>query len=167
MLILIKEKWQSYTQNEQRIIGVLLVLVLLVLLYALIWQPGLKARERLTVSIAKKQSQLQTMQTQAAQIDALNQTVKLLQRNPQGLKIAVETSARLHSIKLSNGKLSLTPEGALELTLVDISFDDWIRWADALQTEHQVRVTRCHIEAENSNPTNENKVKVLASLLAG
>lgn len=160
---ILKEKWQSYTSNEKRILGSILVIVIIVLLYSFVWSPGQKARQKLATSILKKQSQLTEMQTQAEQIDSLKRMMILLRHNPQSLKSAVEASAKLHGLSLKADQITLIETGELDISLPMVSFDDWVHWVDGLQSEHHILIKSCHIETNG----NTGSVKVQARLVAG
>jgi general secretion pathway protein M len=157
----IQDKWQAMSARDRLITTVLLTLVSIVLIYVLIWMPGQQARQRLTVTLQQKNAQLQQMKLQAAQIGELQRAVNLAQQHPQDLKTTVETSARLHNITNKITSIQSSQDGKLALSL-STSFAEWVSWVDKLQSEHHIRVERCHIEPANGS----NGLTIQASLVA-
>ena len=142
----IQDKWQSLTLNEQRIASGLLTVLALLLMYGLLWAPGQKARQRLSISVPEKQAQLALMKLQVNEIAALRSASGIVMTNPQNLKTTIENSARLH--KLADSSLLLEPvqDNSVALSLDAVKFNTWIAWMQALQTEHHVRLVQCAVE---------------------
>ena len=162
MLSTIKLKWQNAPSNDRRIYMLLAGIVGLAFIYAFIWLPSNHARLRLSQEIVEKKSQLQQMQAQVVQVQALQSAVKLSHSNAQGLQTALESSAKLHGMTSNISKIQLNEEGAANISLSKVNFDSWISWINALQTEHQIRVLNAHIAALG----NTNTVQVDATFSA-
>lgn len=147
MKAMIQQRWQAMPERDRRVYCLLAIFLVLILLYAFVWQPSVQARAKLRHELLEKKSQLAQMQVQAKQIQTLKSAIRLSQSSPSGLKTAVETSAKLHHIETQISKIDTLTDGALNLTLPNISFDTWVAWAYALQTEHQIRIASAHIKA--------------------
>ena len=155
MINLLKNKWLRLSQSDRNIYALLLLLVILALLLTFIWLPSQQARQRLSTQIQEKKSQLVQMQAQAAQISVLQRAIQLSHSNPAGLKSAIETSAKLHGLqnRISNIESSSSVVDAngtktndvIKLTLASVSFDVWVSWVSALQSEHHIRVLSCQM----------------------
>jgi len=146
MKTLICDKWQSLTQNEQKIAGGLVVVVALLLIYSLLWAPGQKARQRLAIAIPQKQAQLALMKQQAGEIAALQSASSIAISNPQNLKATIENSARLYKLAESSFQLEASQDGSMALSLDAVKFNTWIAWMQALQSERHIRLERCQVE---------------------
>ena len=153
MLNTLKSKWQNAPANDRRIYILLAVVISLAFIYAFIWLPSSHARLRLAQEIVEKQSQLQQMQAQVAQVKALQSAIKLSHSNAQGLQTALESSAKLHGMTSQINKIQLNEAStasvisAANISLPKVNFDSWISWVNALQAEHQIRVLNAHIAA--------------------
>jgi general secretion pathway protein M len=146
----LRDYWQGLSAQDQRIVSVLTGLIAALLLYTLVWQPAQVARARLEANILQKQAQLLVMQTQAKQIQALRDAGKRLRDGQGNLQTAVETSAQAHQIRALITELQLAEDG-LNIRLPTVKFSDWITWAHALQTEHQIRIKSVSIAGLKQN----------------
>ena len=144
---LIQSKWQSMPENNRRISALLGVIVILALLYVGIWQPSVNARSKLSVKIQEKKSQLAQMQMQVAQIQSLRSAISLSHSSNHGLQTAIETSAKLHHLDGRISKIEVQHSGGVHIVIPSVSFDEWVAWAYALQTEHQIRVASMQAQA--------------------
>ena len=155
MINIIKNKWHQLSATDRKIYALLVVLVTVSLLFTMVWMPSQQARNRLSIEIQNKKSQLLQMQAQVKQVNALQGAVKLSHSNPEGLKNAVENSAKMHGLSGRVGQITVLGQefgnaptniaGAIKITFASVSFDEWIRWINALQLEHKVRLMSCHV----------------------
>lgn len=160
MIDQLKQKWQSLPTNDRRIYSILGFIVGLALVYAFIWLPSQQARSRLSASIQEKKAQLAQMRSQTEQVKTLQSAIKLSHSNQQGLKSAIDTSANLHGMSGKITKTEADAQGAINISIPSISFDEWVSWIAALQSEHHVRVSKCDIVNLGS------AVKIEATLVA-
>jgi type II secretory pathway component PulM len=147
MKAIIEQRWQAMPERDRKVYCLLAIFLVLVLLYAFVWQPSVQARAKLRHELLEKKSQLAQMHLQAKQIQTLKSAVRLSQSNPSGLKTALETSAKLHHMDAQISKIDALADGGLHLSLPSVSFDQWVSWAYALQSEHQIRIASAHIKA--------------------
>ena len=147
MKAMIQQRWQAMPERDRKVYCLLAIFLVLVLLYAFVWQPSVQARTKLRHELLEKKSQLAHMQLQAKQIQTLKSAIRLSQSSPTGLKTALETSAKLHHMDAKISEIDALADGGIHLSLPSVSFDKWVSWAFALQTEHQIRITSAHIKA--------------------
>jgi type II secretory pathway component PulM len=147
MKAIIEQRWQAMPERDRKVYCLLAIFLVLVLLYAFVWQPSVQARANLRHELLEKKSQLAQMQLQAKQIQTLKSAVRLSQSSPSGLKTALEASAKLHHMDAQISKIDALADGGLHLSLRSVSFDQWVSWAYALQSEHQIRIASAHIKA--------------------
>lgn len=144
-------RWNSFTNQEKRILSALALLVLCLLFYAFVWQPVQHGRERLALAIPSKQAKLILMRSQAADIERLRNQYKSLNASVGALKAAIEVSAKFHGLTPSykdavkNNYSEKNNGHQLGLTLAQVSFDVWVKWVESLQSQNQVRVQSCRI----------------------
>ena len=152
MLNTLKLKWQNVPANDRRIYIMLSIIIGISFIYAFIWLPSSNARVRLEREIVEKKYQLKKMQAQAVQVQALQNAVKLSHSNAQGFRNVLEDSAKLYGMTSSISKIQQNEKGATNVGLPKVNFDTWIRWVNALQTEHQIRLLSAHVAVlGNSN----------------
>lgn len=174
-------RWNNFSSKEKLLLSALAALTMFFMLYAFAWLPVQHGRERLAQIIPEKQSKLMQMQVQAADIEKLRQQYKLVRSTADGLKAAVEVSAKFHGIALqyapptnatnATNATDGTGTGAgagssnaneLAILLNPISFDAWVTWVGFLQSENRVRIQSCRI----TPTTVAGQIKVEATLAA-
>lgn len=159
-----QEGWRGLAVRERRALLAALAAVLAAAVYAGIWEPGEKARRQLEFRLAEKRGQLQQMQVQSAQVAELRRIAMVAKTGADALQTAVETSARLHGMAKLIARLEAAPEGgALLVSVPAVSFESWVAWVQALQSEHHIRLARCQIEALAT----PGMVRIEASFAAG
>ena len=168
-------RWNNFSSKEKLLLSALAALTMFFMLYAFAWLPVQHGRERLAQIIPEKQSKLMQMQVQAADIEKLRQQYKLVRSTADGLKAAVEVSAKVHGIALQYAPPTNAADGTdagagagssnaneLAILLNPISFDAWVTWVGFLQSENRVRIQSCRI----TPTTVAGQIKVEATLAA-
>ena len=166
-------RWNNFSSKEKLLLSALAALTMFFMLYAFAWLPVQHGRERLAQIIPEKQSKLMQMQVQAADIEKLRQQYKLVRSTADGLKAAVEVSAKFHGIALQYAPPTNATDGTgagagssnaneLAILLNPISFDAWVTWVGFLQSENRVRIQSCRI----TPTTVAGQIKVEATLAA-
>ena len=166
-------RWNNFSSKEKLLLSALAALTMFFMLYAFAWLPVQHGRERLAQIIPEKQSKLMQMQVQAADIEKLRQQYKLVRSTADGLKAAVEVSAKFHGIALQYAPPTNAADGTgagagssnaneLAILLNPISFDAWVTWVGFLQSENRVRIQSCRI----TPTTVAGQIKVEATLAA-
>lgn len=145
---LLLARWDALSNQEKAILASLALVVLCLMFYAFLWLPVQRGSERLTRDIPVKQAKLLLMRAQAADIERLRGQYKLLSGSPNGLKAAVEVSAKFHG--LAPHYPTQAKGSGLEIVLNQTSFDIWIKWAESLQSQNRVRVKSCRITPEGA-----------------
>lgn len=144
-------RWEAFSRKEKNILLVLALAMLGLLLYAFVWLPVQQGRERLTQDIPMQQSKLLLMRSQAADVERLRRQHKQLHATANGLKAAVEVSAKFHGL---TPRYPVADKGGdplkLEVALSQVSFATWIKWVESLQSQNHVRVLSCHITPDGA-----------------
>ena len=146
---LIIERWQGFSQKEQRFLGVFGCTLLIFFLYAYLWLPIQQASDRVDKVIPKKEAQLNLMKIQAAEIESRRNQFHLSKASKEGLKTSIEHSAINYGIVLE--KLSDQSDSSgtsLKVQIASTSFDAWIKWTEGLQVNQGIRVTSCVISPD-------------------
>lgn len=139
-------RWNTFSSKEQSLLLALALIMLSLLFYAFVWLPVVHGRERLTKIIPEKQAKLMLMRSQAADIEQLRgQQKKLLNGSANALRATVEVSAKFNGLLPSYTQSSNTDSSQLAVSLAQVNFDTWVKWAESLQSQNHVRVKSCRI----------------------
>lgn len=144
-----KEWWHNLQPREQRILLGGAVALLLLMLYALVWDPYQQEMSRLRDSVSAKRLDLQTMQQAAAEIEALRHggAGGVL---PAGQSIMALVDGSSKQFNISAGIKRIQPEGerSVKVWAEQVPFDDLIRWLDDLQKRSGIAVHTISIERQ-------------------
>lgn len=144
-------RWNSFSTREQLILKALGIIILFFLFYAFVWLSVQHGRERLSLVIPEKKAKLILMRSQAADIELLRGKFKSIRNVPEGLKAAIEISAKIHGFTpIFNTTEKITDANRLEISLTQLSFDTWLKWVDSLQSQSHIRAQSCIITPSDS-----------------
>lgn len=131
--------------RERRVLLIGGVFLVLALLYAFLWEPGLQARERLSGALPRLRAQLEDMKLQRQEVEALR---KRLGAAPQGadLRALVRASVERSAIRASVERIEWRGEQVLVVASA-VEFDPWLEWVRGLQRELGVRVVGAEVRA--------------------
>ena len=133
------------SSRERKVLFIGGVFLALSLLYALLWQPGMQSRERLSVALPKLRAQLEDMKLQKKEVEALR---KALGAAPPGadLRALLRASAERSAIRGAVERIEWRGEQVL-VVASSVDFDPWLEWVRGLQRELGVRVVGAEIKA--------------------
>ena len=143
---IIIERWQEFSQKEQRFLGIFGAILLIFFLYAYLWIPIQQANDRFAKVVPAKEAQLNLMKLQAAEIESKRHQFHLSKASKEGLKASIDRSAIGYGIVLE--KLSDhfdASDTSLHVKIASTSFDAWIKWTESLQDNQGIRITSCVI----------------------
>ena len=147
-------RWQAFSMKEQSFLTVLLIVILCLVFYAFMWLPVQHGRERLSRVIPEKKTKLLLMRSQAADVERLRGQFNNIRSRSGGLKAAIAVSAQVNGLKLSYATTAVNvannDERNVKVTLMQVSFDAWLKWVESLQSQHHVRVQSCQIMPSTS-----------------
>ena len=138
-------EWFNTLQTRERyLLGAAAVVVALVLLYTLVWDPVVSSVSRLEKSVAASQRQLVWMQNASAEIRALQRSSggsARVQRNVS-LITAVESSAKRSGVRQQVTRME--PQGAKKISveLKKVNFDRLISWIEVVARQYGASVAQ-------------------------
>ncbi len=151
----LQQSWQKISPRERLTLSVGALGVVLILFYALAWQPWQDALQRLRAQVPAKQETLAWMQRQAGTVKPL---LARKQKNPRRdntpLLTVVETTAKQANIHESIRRMSPGAENEVKIWLTDADFDKWIRWLETL------RARDVAVSSANVNRAADNRVTI-------
>ena len=116
--------WLELSVRERQIVLGGAIAVLVMVLYAVIWQPVLDARARLLRVVPRQAQSL-------AQIRQLVQTVRPSSASAMSAEIAVNQAAKAASIDVPSAQLQGSQR--IRLQFLSIDFAKWLAFADSMR----------------------------------
>lgn len=144
-----KEWWHNLQQREQRILLAGTTALVLLMLYALVWDPYQQEMTRLHETVSAKRLDLQTMQQAAAEIDALRHAgAGGVLSAGQSIMGVVDSSAKQFSVGTSIKRIQPEGEHSVKVWAEQVPFDDLVRWLDDLQKKSGIAIHTINIERQ-------------------
>ena len=152
MMDFIKNQWQGFQPRERWVLALGVLFCLGLLFHQLIWAPWQNAINFMEQALVGHRTNLTWMRQQAQLLDGSGAAVtqKTLKGRDQSLMSVIEQSARKAGVqgaiqqlvpREQNTQVSVVLEGA--------SFNNWVRWVDALQSEYGVKIAQLGAERED------------------
>jgi len=141
------QRWASLSVRERRLTGSGGLLVVLVLLWALAYEPAATGRERLLAERATWQADLARMESLSAQVRQLGAVTSAEPQSLETLRDRLENSldaagfrSQIQSIRISADQI--------ELRMKPVSAQAWLAWLDTALLETRLRVGRLSLDRE-------------------
>ncbi|HEY0634508.1 MAG TPA: type II secretion system protein M [Gammaproteobacteria bacterium] len=146
-----KELWRNLQPRDQRILLGGAVVVVLLLVYLLAWEPYQQEVTRLREAVTAKRLDLQVMQQAAAEIDNLRRAGAGGQL-PAGQSImgVVDSSAKRFNVGAGIKRIQPEGESSVKVWAEQVPFDDLIRWLDELQKSSGIIIHTLSIERQET-----------------
>lgn len=142
-----KRYWDNRKASERRTIALGTLALTPLLFYFLLWQPSHFAGTRLRAQLPEMRSQAAHLHTQAAEAEALRHLPHPAVLDAGALKTAVEESSMRHHMRDAITNLEAQQPNALRITLMTVSFEQWLNWLRSLQQEQHIRAESIGITA--------------------
>lgn len=142
--------WFNHLEaNERRMLIIGAPLLLVMLLYAGVWDPLVGKAEALRVSTAEQQSLLAWMRGAAQEVKQLRGSGGQRVKSASGGSLLSLVDRTAKSGRLGPALKRVQPDGeaSVRVWLESASFDDTVRWLTALETRHGVRVVSSVFQA--------------------
>ena len=139
--------WESLSIRERLLVGGGAALTVILLLYALVWQPFQASSRRLRLSVAEQRAELAWMRQAAAEVKRLDSGGAARPvTDGRSLLTLVDQTAR--SAGLGNGLKRVAPQGddKLSAQLDAVEFDLLISWLGALERDHRIVIVNLSVE---------------------
>ena len=135
-----KRHWDARAANERRTISLGALFLAPLIAYFLLWQPAHVANAKLHASIPAMRAQAAHLRAEAIEVETVRHLPHPAVIDANALKIAVEESAVRHQIRTSIASIDAQPPNAVRVTLIAVSFEQWLNWLRSLQQEQHIRV---------------------------
>lgn len=154
--------WSACTARQRAAITAAVAVAAGAALYLLLWEPGLAARQSLSVTLPRLRAQLEDMRWQRDEVVTLRKA--LGSSTPRGdLAALLRASAAQAPFASAIERFESLPEGRVRMHAGPLPFDAWLAWIANLQRELGIRVDNCRISALDQ----PGMVRLEASFAAG
>ncbi len=144
----LRQRWHRLDARQQRIISIGAALLLLILLWALVWLPAQRERDRLMARLPQLTAQLAVMQKQADEIRRLNSTSAIVPAPP-----TVADIATLQAV-FGDGARASVDTGAgrgFRIVIPRIAYAQWWDRLGEVQMRHQLQLASLSLQALPGN----------------
>ena len=134
-----KDWFDNLQPRERMIVIVGGAITLLILLWALIWNPITSRTAELRDEVNSDRELLAWMQDASARIKTAESSGAIKVKNNVNIITAVESTAKRNGLKTAISSMKPDGDNKINLDIKDASFDDMIRWQGQLLTEYGIR----------------------------
>jgi general secretion pathway protein M len=153
--------WQARSQRERAILGAGTTALLVALLYAFLWDPGMAARNKLSASLPLLRAQVEDMRAQQRALAVLREHGGATAQRPD-IKPLLEASLARSALAGALARVEALSADRARIRADSIEFDAWLGWVEALQREFGVQVEACRITSLGAG-----RVRVEARFVSG
>jgi len=137
--------WLQRDTREQWILSLGSVITVLLLIYALWWQPLQQQEKQLRIQV-KAQIQLHQWMRQASQQVTYLKTRQLMQKKPQGsLLYLLDKSLNNSALKEIDKRINPKDEQQVYLQFEQVSFTALLQWLVLLKSQYNIQAKEVHI----------------------
>lgn len=147
-----KEWWNTLSERERWLTGGGGALALLVLVYALLWQPFRTHLVNLRQAVAAQRQDLAWMQQAAAEVKRLSASpaaAMAQQNNPQSLLTLVDQTARTAGLGTVMKRIEPQGDDKLRVQFEQVSFNQLIHWLGSLEQEYGVTIANVTLDRQS------------------
>lgn len=138
--------WAACSARQRAAIAAAIALAAGAALYLFLWEPGLAARQSLSVTLPRLRAQLEDMRWQRDEVVTLRKALD--SSTPRGdLAALLRASAAQAPFASAIERFEGLPEGKVRMHAGPLPFDAWLAWIGNLQRELGIRVDACRISA--------------------
>lgn len=138
--------WRSRSSRERAILGSAAFIAAAALLYGLVWEPGMAAREKLSATLPRMRAQIEDMRLHQKEILALRKQLKSAPQRTD-LKSLLQDSAARAPFARSVERVEAVAADRVFFAAGPVDFDAWLDWAGGLQRDFGARIDTSRIVA--------------------
>jgi hypothetical protein len=139
-------RWRQLDARSQTIASVGALLLIVAILYAYVWLPAARERERLTARLPQLSAQLALMQRQAGEVRALNGATAIAPAPP----VTADTTA-LQSLFGEGTQASIDANRGFRIVIPKISYAKWWDRLGDADVRHQLQLVHLTLRALPGN----------------
>lgn len=151
----IKHYWASLEPRERAVLGYGSIIVAIILLYALIWQPWQNSLSFMEASVSNMRTDAIWMEQRAEDMTqgVVGSRKKAAQGAEQSLLSVVEQTANQVGLRSAIQQMVPNQEnGDVRVVLESADFNKWVQWVDNLYKNYGVDISQINAEKEDEKP---------------
>lgn len=156
----LRQHWDQMQPRERRIVAAGGIMTILLLLYALVWDPLSSRLAQMEQNVAAQRATLTWMQQAAVEARSLRGSQGTVSDGRSLLALSDE-SAKAHKLGAAVKRVQPDGQRTVRIWLEDAAFADLLRWLDTLAGRHGVRISGLTVERMPAAPARVNARVVL------
>ena len=138
--------WGERSRRERGVLVVAGAFILLAVLYAALWEPGLDARRRHSEALPRLRAQVEDMRRQKKELELLRKTPGAASHGAD-LQALLRASVERSTLRKSVERIEWRSSERVLVGASGADFQQWLEWVRGLQRELGVRLDSCEISA--------------------
>lgn len=147
-----KAWWEGLGQRERWLLLGGVAGTLLLLVYALVWEPFHSRLQALRHTVAEQRAEIAWMRQAASEVKRLTETVSTPQAprrlDGRSLLTLVDQTARAAGLGSAVKRVEPQGEEMIRIRLEQVEFDEMVRWLGGLRTEYGVQIVNAIIDRQ-------------------
>lgn len=142
-----KAWWEGLSSRERLLVAGGATLTLVLLLYALAWQPFQASHRRLRQNVAEQRAELAAMRQMAQEIKQLSGSgSKPATTEGRSLLTLVDQTARAAGLGAALKRVTPQGEDRLGVQFDAVEFDKLVTWLGALERDHRIVIVNLTVD---------------------
>lgn len=142
-----KAWWEGLSSREHLLVAGGAMLILVLLFYALAWQPFQASHRRLRQSVAEQRAELAAMRQMAQEIKQLGGSgSKPATTEGRSLLTLVDQTARAAGLGAALKRVTPQGEDRLGVQFDAVEFDKLVTWLGALERDHRIVIVNLTVD---------------------
>lgn len=143
----LKRYWMDRAPRERWVIGIGAAVLAVAVMYAYVWLPIARERERLMLDLPRLRAQAAQMRAEAPVIERLRRNAK---DTPDDLRAVLTSVTARQQVSRVQPQMSVEANGRMRVTFASVAAKEWQSWIAALSAERGIRIETVQIDALNT-----------------
>ncbi len=151
----IKAYWTSLEPRERAVLGWGSVLVVLILFYALLWQPWQKSLSFMEGSVRDLRTNSVWMEQRAEEMQRGGTSGSRAPKQGAGQSLMAVVEQTANQARVRGAIQQIVPNqsnGEVRVVLEGVNFNQWVTWIDNLHKNYGVDITQINAEKDDEKP---------------
>lgn len=140
------EFWAERSERERTVLAGGAVLVIVLALYGLVWDPGLKASAKLSASLPRLRAQVEDMRAQQKEILQLRKSTGTTSQAAD-LRALLRAAVARSPLAAAAPSIEWQTNDRVVFAAAAVDFDSWLQWIAGVQRELGIRLESCTVTA--------------------
>jgi type II secretory pathway component PulM len=141
------ELWAERSARERSVLAAGAAVALVLALYGLLWEPGLKASAKLGVALPRLRAQVEDMRAQQKEILQLRKTAGTTASQVADLRALLRAAVARGPLAAAAPSIEWQSNDRVVFAAAAVDFDSWLQWIAGVQRELGIRLESCTVTA--------------------